>query len=339
MLPLLPGGCRNGSASIRTAAVSHHGHPLTEAAIDNAPSKKPFIAAFIGNSVIAASKFVAAAFTGSSAMIAEGVHSVVDSSNNLLMLLGIRLSQRKASAEHPFGHGKELYFWSLVVAMVLFGIGGGISAYEGVIHLWHPTPIKQPLWNYGVLAVAFIADGWTLVISYREFRKHYGQRGIWRGIHESKDPTKFIVVLEDSAATVGVLVAAAGIWLSQATGIHRFDGAASLIIGLLLCTVAIILAIESKNLLVGESAPEETVRAIRKTVENDPDVEAIRNLLTMQLGPSELLANLDVQFRSSLDFKNISEAIKRLEAAIRREHPQVKKIFIEARALTPDGTE
>lgn len=300
----------------------------------HAPSRKPFIAAFIGNCVVAVAKFLAAAATGSSAMIAEGVHSVVDSANNLLMLLGIRLSQRKATADHPFGYGKELYFWSLVVAMVIFGIGGGVSCYEGILHLVHPEPIRQPMWNYAVLLVAFIADGWTLTIAYREFKDHI-PGGFWRGIRRSKDPTKFTVLLEDAAATSGVIVAAVGIWIAQVSGVPQIDGVASLIIGMLLCAVAIVLAVESKNLLVGESATPETVDAIQKTIHEDEDVVRVRNLLTMHLGPSELLVNLDVQFVSTLDSSQIAKVIDRLESRVRGLYPEVKRIFIEAQALKP----
>ncbi len=267
-------------------------------------------------------------------MAAEGVHSVVDAVNNLLMLFGIHVSRRPPTPEHPFGHGKELYFWSLIVAVVIFGVGCGISVYEGTMRLIYPTELGRPVWNYLVLLVAFLADGLTFLIAYREFKPHQGRRGIWRGIRASKDPTKFAVVLEDGAATMGIGLAVLGVWLSQISGDARYDAAASVLIGLLLGAVALVLGTESKNLLVGESASRETVLAIRSTVEADPDVVAVRNLLTMHLGPDELLLNLDVEFRGDLVFSEIANAIERLEATIRVQHPEVKRIFIEARALT-----
>jgi cation diffusion facilitator family transporter len=298
-----------------------------------APSKKPFYAAFAGNVIIAAAKFVAAFITGSSAMLAEGFHSTVDATNNMLMLLGVRRSRRAPTPQHPFGYGKELYFWSLVVAIMIFGIGGGLSVFEGVLHIAKPEPLGDPLWSYIVLLVSFIADGATLVVAYKEFRPHRGRRGLWQGIHRSKDPTKFTVVLEDGAATLGVLIAAVGVFLAQRTGDPRYDAAASVLIGLLLCFIALVLAIESKGLLLGESASEETLREIRRNVEHDRDVVGVRNILTMHLGPAELLLNLDVQFDEGLAFPEVAGAIERLESSIRNAHPEVKQIFIEARAF------
>jgi cation diffusion facilitator family transporter len=298
-----------------------------------APSKKPFIAAFIANCLVAAAKFIAAAITGSSAMIAEGVHSSVDAANSVLMLLGIRLSRRKPDAIHPFGHGKELYFWALIVAIIVFGLGGGISIYEGILHLLNPTELVDPFWNYGVLAVSFTADGWSWIVAYREFKVHQGSRSVWRSIHTSKDPTKFAVLLEDSAAILGVVVAGLGVGLTQLTGNKLYDGSASVIIGLLLCAIATILAAESGNLLIGESASPDTLAAIRKTVEADPDVVSLRNLLTMHMGPSELLLNLDVEFNRRLDLPQTARVIGRLESSIRGRHPEVLRIFIEAHAF------
>lgn len=296
-------------------------------------SKLPFFAAFTGNSIIAAAKFVAAAFTGSSAMIAEGVHSVVDAVNNLLMLLGIHRSRAGATRAHPFGHGKELYFWSLIVAIVIFGIGGGISIYEGILHLIEPAPISDPTWSYVVLAISFVADGVTLILAYRELRRSDEHRSLWRSVRAGKDPTKFMVVLEDGAATLGVLVAAGGVALTHVTRIPYFDGAASIVIGLLLCAVALVLAMESKGLLLGESAAPEVVEELRGIVCSDPDVVDVRNVLTMHLGPYELLLNLDVQFRAGLRGETIGAAVRRIERAVRARRPEVSRIFLEARNL------
>ncbi|MCA9632773.1 MAG: cation diffusion facilitator family transporter [Myxococcales bacterium] len=300
---------------------------------ENRPSTGPFIAALAGNSLIAAAKFVAAAFTGSSVMIAEGVHSIVDSTNNVLMLVGARCSDAKPSPEHPFGHGKELYFWSLIVALVIFSAGGGISIYEGITHVLHPSPVENPLWNYGVLGVSFVADGTTLVIAYREFKPHKGKRSLWRAIRVSKDPTKFAVVLEDGAATIGLFIAAVGLLATQLTGSGIYDGLASIAVGLLLCAIAFVLALESKNLLLGEAAAPRVVADLRETVCRDPDVEGVASLLTMHLGPYDLLLNVDVAFREDLTGNETVAAIQRIERAIQRSHPEVKRIFIEAGSL------
>ncbi len=298
-----------------------------------APTRKPFIAALVGNGLIAAAKFFAAISTGSSAMSAEGLHSLVDATNNVLMLFGISSSQRAPTEEHPFGHGKDLYFWSLIVAVVFFGVGGGISIFQGSARVLHPIELGPPTWDYAVLLVAFVAESVTLVIAYRELRPHLGRRGLWRGIRASKDPTQFAVVLEDGAATIGIVLAAIGIWLDDVTGDPRYDAVASILIGLLLAAVASVLIVESKNLLLGESASAENIRAIRETVEADRDVVAVKNLLTMHLGPAELLLNIDVQFRRNLTYPELAHAIERLEAAIRRRRPMVTSIFIEARVF------
>jgi cation diffusion facilitator family transporter len=254
------------------------------------------------------------------------------------MLLGIRLSQRGPTEQHPFGYGMEVYFWSLVIAIVTFGVGGAVSIAEGIHNLLRPEALTRPLWNYVVLLVSFLADGWTLIIGYREFRAAGAgagpaEAGIWTGIRDSKDPSRFIVILEDGAATIGVLIAVLGVWLSDRTGDARFDAAASILIGALVCAVGLVLARESKHLLLGEGARRPTVDAIRRTVLSDPEVRAVRNLLTMHLGPAELLLNLDVEFNPDLDFPEIAQAIERLESNIRKEHPEVKRIFIEARNL------
>ena len=300
---------------------------------DQRSSTGPFLAALLGNSIIATAKFVAAGFTGSSAMVAEGVHSVVDATNNVLMLLGVHRSRAKPSRDHPFGHGKELYFWSLIVAVVIFGVGGGVSIYEGILHLLDPSPLENPTWNYVVLGIAFVADGATLLIAYREFKPHKGKRSLWQAIHASKDPTKFTVVLEDGAATLGIVIATAGVVATQLTGSGYFDGAASVAIGMLLCLVAVVLALESKDLLLGEAAAPEVISDIRKTVCSDPDVEDVSSLLTMHLGPYELLVNVDVEFRRGLSGDGTAAAIGRIEDAIHANHPEVKRIFLEARNL------
>lgn len=291
-------------------------------------------AALAANIGIAIIKFIAAAFTGSSAMLSEGIHSTVDSGNQLLLLLGINRSKRPADKIHPFGHGKELYFWTLIVAILLFSLGGGISFYEGIHHIQHPEPLEDPLWNYIVLGIAFIFESISLSIAIREFNKVKGNKGFWKELRLSKDPTKFAVLFEDMAADTGLIIAFLGVLLSHIFHNPVFDGIASIIIGLVLAFMAVIMVIESKNLLVGESARYRIVDGINELVKNDPGVHRLNYYpKTMQLSPNEILLALDVHFNKDLDMKQLARAISRLEENIQKEYPQVKKIFIEANEL------
>jgi cation diffusion facilitator family transporter len=265
------------------------------------PSSKRTIFAAIGaNVAIAATKFVAATFTGSSAMLSEAIHSLVDSGNGLLLLWGIRMSQRPADAGHPFGHGKELYFWTLIVAIMIFAVGGGMSMYEGISHLFHPNPLHNPIWNYIVLALAMVFEGYSWIVAVKEFQATQQGYSVWRAIHTSKDPTIFTVLFEDSAALLGLLVALAGVYWGHRLGNPYLDGVASLVIGGLLAAVAMLLAYESKGLLVGESADAAAVANIRAATEADPAVEWMMPPLTMHLGPHEVLLNLQIKFREVL---------------------------------------
>ena len=301
-------------------------------------SKKTIFAAIGANLAIAATKFVAA-FSGSSAMLSEGIHSVVDTGNGLLLLLGIRLSRRPADPTHPFGYGKELYFWTLIVAIMIFAVGGGMSMYEGISHLRHPHPLEDPIWNYVVLGLAVVFEGYSWSVAFREFR--VGQRGrrMWRAIHASKDPTTFTVLVEDSAALLGLLVAIVGISVSYTLEQPAVDGLASLAIGVILAAVAVLLAYESKGLLVGESADRQAVASICALAEADPAVARVQPPLTMHLGPHEVLLNLEVSFRRGLSAAAVVAAIDRLEAAIRSRHPDVTRIFIEAESVAEGGRE
>jgi cation diffusion facilitator family transporter len=301
-------------------------------------TKLTVLAAMGGNFAIAVMKFVAAAFTGSSAMLSEGIHSMVDTGNAGLLLLGMRLSKRPSDKLHPFGHGKELYFWSLVVAIMIFGVGGGVSAYEGILHLLHPAPLEDPAWAYWVLALAALFEGIVLWIALRQFfaTKPPGQN-IWRTIRTAKDPTVFTVLLEDTAALLGLLTAFLGVWLGHHFANPYFDGAASVVIGLILGAIAAILAWESKGLLIGESADARVVNSIQRLVESDPAVQHARPPLTMHQGPDHVLVNLDIRFAEGLSAADIEAAIVRLEQAVRQAHPEVKQIFIEAASLAPGG--
>ena len=296
-------------------------------------SKRAVLAALAGNLAIAVSKFVAAAVTGSSAMLSEGIHSVVDTGNQGLLLFGMRQSRRPADDSHPFGYGKELYFWTLMTAVLIFAVGGGMSFYEGVTHLMKPRPLTDATWNYVVIAIAVAFEGASWTIAFREFRGRMRGTGFFRSVHASKDPTLFTVLLEDSAAIIGLFLALAGIALGHWLNNPTFDGSASIAIGILLASVAVLLAYESKGLLVGEAVRPDTLASIRKLIASDPAVREAVRVLTMHFGPHEVLLNLDLHFRTGLSDAEVSDAVDRIENSIREKHPDVKRIFIEMASL------
>lgn len=299
-------------------------------------SKKPIAVygAIVANAIIAVAKFTAAFFTGSSAMVSEGIHSVVDTGNQALLLLGINLSKRPADDVHPFGHGKELYFWGMVVAMILFGVGGGLSIYEGISHLQHPTELRDPTWNYAVLGIGIVVEGVAWGIALREvIHTKLEEEDLWMAIRTSKDPSLYTVLAEDTAAILGLMVAAGGIFLAHRFNNPAMDGYASIVIGLILAVVAIFLAYETRRLLLGESADVETVRNIRRLVESDSAVERAEQPMTMHFGPKEILLNLGVQFRSGLSAAEVASAVDRLEKQIRKNHSDISRIFIETDSI------
>jgi|ERR1044072_756725 cation diffusion facilitator family transporter len=296
-------------------------------------SKTAVFAAIAGNLAIAATKLTAAFFSGSSAMLSEGIHSIVDTGNGLLLLIGLKKSKKPADTRHPFGHGKELYFWPLVVAILIFALGGGMSVYEGVTHIMHPSH-ADPTWNYVVLAFAFVFESISSVFAYKAFRGELKGRGAIEAIHASKDPTSFTVLFEDTAALLGLVVAFLGIFLGQVFHNPYFDGAASILIGVILALVAVFLAYETKGLLIGEGVNPETLASLRSIAGSDPGVKEVRKSLTMHFGPHEVLLTLDILFREELSAEQIATTINRVEAAIRAEHPEIKYIFIEAKSLT-----
>jgi cation diffusion facilitator family transporter len=303
-------------------------------------SKIAIYAAIGGNLAIAIMKFVAAAFTGSSAMVSEGIHSLVDTGNGGLLLFGIHKSKQPADATHPFGYGKELYFWSLIVAVLIFGVGGGISIYEGIVHLIHPRPLKDPLWSYVVLGLAMVFEGIVFLIAFRAFQALKREdENIWQAIQSSKDPTTFTVLFEDGAAMLGLMVAFVGIFLADQFKNPYLDGAASVLIGVLLAAVAIFLAYESKGLLVGEGADPQTLESIRKLAEADPGVKNVLKPLTMHFGPHTVLLTVDIEFHKELSAIEVEEAVDRLEKGIRNRYPDIKHIYIEAGAISTSGRE
>jgi len=298
-----------------------------------AKSKTAVYAAIAGNLAIAVMKFGAAAVTGSSAMLSEGIHSLVDTGNGGLLLLGIRLSKKPPDTAHPFGYGKELYFWTLVVAFLIFGVGGGISIYEGILHVVQPRPLEDPTWSYVVLGLAFVFEAIVLVIALKQFLGLKGDRGIWQSIRTSKDPTTFVVVFEDAAALLGLMVAFVGTYLAHRFENPRLDGISSILIGTLLCAVAGFLGYESKSLLVGEGADPRTLENVRALAEADAAVERIERPLTMHFGPNTVLLTLNVRFRGDVSASEVEAAVLRVEKAIQDKYPEMEHIFIEARSL------
>jgi cation diffusion facilitator family transporter len=299
-----------------------------------AESRRAIAAAVAGNAAIAAIKFVAGALTGSSAMISEAIHSVVDMGNGGLLYHGLRRAERPPDEEHPFGHGAEVYFWSLIVAVSIFGVGGGMSIYEGIIHLRHPAPLHDPVINYVVLALAAFFESLSFSVAWRAFRTTKGERHALAAIRAAKDPSLFTVLFEDTAALLGLTVAFFGVFLSHELDAPRLDGLASVVIGLILFVAALWLAVESRSLLVGEAADPELVRALRTIVLADPAVTGLGAVLTMHLGPEDVLLNIEVQFTPGLRAEDMHVAVHRIEAAIAAPHPEVSKIFIEVEALT-----
>lgn len=298
-------------------------------------SLRVVLAAVAANVAIAAAKFVVAAITGSSAVLSEGIHSTVDSLNECLLLIGLRRSERRADAEHPFGHGKELYFWSLLVAVLLFGLGGGMAIYEGITHLLHGKRATDPLWSCAVLGVAACFEGYSFAVAYRALgaNKDEGNPlGWWRRVQRSKDPAVFIIFVEDFAALSGILVAFIGVVLGVVFDSPYFDGIASMLIGCVLASVALVLAHETRNLLVGESARPEVIASIRELIAADPAVHSLDPPLTMQLGRDAILVNADVRLRAGMSGEEQAAALARIAARLREAHPQLRCISLQPKA-------
>jgi len=295
-----------------------------------AGSKLAIYGAIGANVAIAVTKFTVAGITGSSAMLSEGVHSAVDTFNGLLLLVGIRLSQRPATPEHPFGHGKELYFWSLIVAVLIFGLGGGVAFFEGVQHIRHPEPMRDPTWNYVVLAAAALFEGISFSIALRQFLKQAGATPFWEAVHRSKDPTTYTVLAEDAAALAGLTIAAIGIALSHSLDMPVLDGAASVLIGLLLAGVATLLTWESRGLLIGEGIRPETAQAIRDLALAQPSVRDVGRVLSMYVGPDDVLVTMDLDFDEGTDAAKAAAAIGKVEQQVRARFPMIRRLFIES---------
>ena len=293
-------------------------------------SKTVILAALTGNGLIAVSKFVASIFTGSSAMLAEGIHSVIDTGNQALLLFGMRQASKPPDAKFPFGYGKEIYFWSFMVAVLLFTAGAGLSIYEGVEKILHPEPLSHPIINYVVLGLAVLFEGTSWLIAAKEFRRVKGSWGVLEAVQRGKDPNKFLVLFEDTAAIAGLLLALIGLGLVQITDLPVFDGIASIGIGLILAFSSVWLAVETKGLLLGEAANEHVVEAIREVLDADPAVARINEIPTMHIGPEFVLANISIRFKPNLSGEQLQDAIARMDRRIKEECPTVKRVFIEA---------
>jgi len=296
---------------------------------------KAVVAAMIANAVIAVAKFVAAAITGSSAMLSEGIHSVADTGNQALLLFGNRRSHKPADSRHPFGYGQELYFWSLIVAMILFGLGGGMSIYEGIAHLGHPEVPRDPAWIYSVLGIAFVVEAAALRVALGELDGKGS--GLWKRLRACKDPRVFVPVAEDLAALIGVVVAFLGVFLARTFDLPVLDGTASIVIGIILACVAVFLGYETRALLVGETISEELEETIQQIVAEDEAVLELVRMMGIHLGPEEILLNLGVKFRPGSGVENVAQAVERVERRIRAADPRVNRVFVEPEIAADDG--
>jgi cation diffusion facilitator family transporter len=303
-------------------------------------STRTLVIALLANLGIAVSKFGAAAITGSSAMLTEGVHSVVDCTNQLLLMWGRHASKRPADALHPFGYGRELYFWSFVVAVMVFALGAGVSIYEGVLHIANPEEAVSPYVAYAVLLIAFFLEGWSTLEAYRDFNKARGALSWWQAIRRSKDPPSFIVLLENGAAMAGIIAAAVGLMLSQLTNDPFYDGAASVVIGVILAVTAFLLAYESKALLIGEAADPELVAALHEMVESRKGVTAVGQVLTVHSAPDQITAMLSVDFDDDITARDVEALVWGIEVEAAKRFPMVRRLYIRPRSpvdveLTP----
>jgi cation diffusion facilitator family transporter len=279
--------------------------------------------------IIATSKFIAAAFTGSSSMVSEGIHSLIDAISQVLLIWGIKTSSRSADAERPFGYGKELYFWSFMVSLVIFIMGGCISFYEGVIHFNKPQLEVSPVWNYAILAIAFVFNTVSMVVALKAFNKQRGTMAFWKAVVKTKDPLTIIVLLGDFGDLLGLGVAFLGIYLGRLLHNPYYDGIASMVIGIILIVISALLVRESKSLLMGETISRRTLRKIIALIEADDEVIKVKKHFSTYMAPDDVLLQLNTVFKQGLNTRQITDAIERLTKTIQAEYPRIKQIFIE----------
>jgi cation diffusion facilitator family transporter len=299
-------------------------------------SRTAVIAALIGNLLIAGTKAVAAAISGSSAMLSEAVHSF-DTGNEVLLLYGQHRAAKPPDRTHPLGYGREIYFWSFVVALLIFALGAGVSIYEGITHIQHPEPIEDPLINFAVYGFAALFEAISWSYGWSAFQRIRGDKGIMAAVRASKDPASFMVLFEDSAALVGIAIAAGATALSLRLDAPWIDGTGSILIGLVLGAVAIILARESKALLIGERAADELTDSLRKATLHQSGVKGVESILTTQLSPDQVIATLSVHFDDSLDVPKLEQLIGRIEAELRHQHPELFRVFVRPTPSTSDS--
>lgn len=298
-----------------------------------ASSKLPIYTALAANLAIAVTKFIAAGITGSSAMISEGIHSLVDTVNEIFLLIGIKKSKMPADERRPFGYGKELYFWAFIVSILIFGLGGGISFYEGIMHLRHPSALTDPFWNYIVLAIAFAFDGLSFITAFKEFNRQRGKLSFWAAVKRSKDPSTFVVLFEDAADLLGLIVAFLGVYLGHLFHLPFIDGLASIVIGVILTVISLLLARESRSLLMGESADTNILKNVIMMTEADPSVERMAaGPLSMYMAPEEIFLVLKTVFSPDLSTAEILRSIERIKNNIQTRYPNITRIFIQPEA-------
>ena len=295
-------------------------------------SKKVIFAALIGNFLIFVSKLLAAFYTNSSAMFAEAVHSIVDCGNQVLLLYGIKQADKKADKEHPFGYGKELYFWSFCVAMLIFAVGAGVALYEGFHKIFEPEEITSIHINYIVLGLALLFEAYPWKMAYDEFNRRRGKVGLIEAVRKSKDPSLFAILFEDTAAMLGLMTALVGLFIGDYFNIPQADGVASVVIGLILAGTAVVLAFETKSLLIGEAADPAVIKSISTLIEGHTAVDNVNEVLTMHFGPKDILLNLSLDFKNSISAGEVETIISMFEQKIKNKHPEIKRIFIEAQS-------
>ena len=303
---------------------------MTGATLSTVPSTKRVVCvALAGNLLVTATKLGAAVWTGSSSMLSEAVHSFVDTGNELFLLYGMHRSARRPDAEHPLGYGRELYFWSFIVALQVFALGAGVSIYEGILHVQHAAPIVNPSVNYIVLGLAFVFEGASWWVSLRQFRAAKGSMGYYEAFRSSKDPPSFMVLFEDTADLIGIVLAALGTYAASSLKLPVLDGVASILIGVMLAATASLIARESKSLLIGERADRRLSDSILRIAEAASPLSHANGVLTVQLAPSQVLAGLSLQFPPDLSATQIEESVIDIEQKIRASHPEVVTLFIK----------
>jgi len=286
-------------------------------------------AALFGNLAIALVKFVAAYITNSSAMLSEAIHSVVDTLNEILLLYGMKKAEQRPDAHHPFGYGRELYFWAFIVALMVFALGAIVSIYQGILHIIHPEEMQDPMINYIVLGIAILCEGFSWTVALRTFRKMKGKMGYFEAFRRSKDPTTFTVLFEDTAALVGLFIALIGIFLAHQLNIPELDGAASILIGVVLAVSAWLLARETKGLLLGETADPRLRENVLNIAQQDAAVYSANGVLTEQMGAHQVIASLSLEFKDDLTSDEIEACVNRIEAQIKQLHPEIITLFVK----------